>query len=142
MRLVIDASVAVKWMVTEPDSDAADRLLDGRHELHAPRLMLYEVGNALWVKGHRRSLERNEAVSLAEYMLSFPIHWDDNWALMPSVVDLALTLDHPVYDCIYLALAHRIGATLVTADALFAEVVTPTQYRDTLVMLGDPALDN
>ena len=50
MRLVVDASVAVKWLVEEEDSEAADRLLEQRHELFAPRLMASEVGNALWRK--------------------------------------------------------------------------------------------
>ena len=40
-------------LVNEQGSYDADRLLDGRHDLHAPRLMVYEVGNALWVKGRR-----------------------------------------------------------------------------------------
>ena len=47
MRLVVDASVAVKWLVEEEYSDAADRLLEGRHELFAPRLMASEVANVL-----------------------------------------------------------------------------------------------
>ena len=47
MRLVVDASVAVKWFVREEDSDAATFLRDGRHEIFAPRLMATEIGNAL-----------------------------------------------------------------------------------------------
>ena len=137
MRLVIDASVAVKWLIAEPDSETANRLLDGEHELHAPRLMLYEVSNALWVKGRRRRIELNEAVLLAEHMLSFPVHWDDDWQTMPGTVELALALGHPAYDCVYLSLAQRINATLVTADARFARAVTSTEYRDRVVILTD-----
>ena len=141
MRLVVDASVAVKWLVTEVDSAAADGLLDGRHELHAPRLMLYEISNALWVKGRRRGIEHDEAILLSQHLLDFPIHWDDNWPALPTTVGLALTLDHPVYDCVYLALARRIQGTLVTADARFSRVVASTEYRNSLVMLGDPVLE-
>ena len=50
MRLVVDASVAVKWLVAEEGSDAADRLLAGGDDLHAPRLMASEIANALWRK--------------------------------------------------------------------------------------------
>ena len=39
MRFVVDASIAVKWLVEEEYSDAADGLLDESHELFAPRLM-------------------------------------------------------------------------------------------------------
>ena len=65
MRLVVDASVAVKWLVEEEHSDAADRLLDGNHELFAPRLMASEVGNALWRKVRMGELERSRAGALA-----------------------------------------------------------------------------
>lgn len=46
VKLVVDASVAMKWLVPEEDSDAADRLLAENHELHAPRLMVLEVAKA------------------------------------------------------------------------------------------------
>ena len=46
MSVVVDASVAVKWLVAEDGSDEADRLLAGSEELHAPRLMASEVANA------------------------------------------------------------------------------------------------
>ena len=51
MCLVVDASVAIKWLVEEEGSETATRLLEGNHELHAPRLMVSEVTNALWRKG-------------------------------------------------------------------------------------------
>ena len=39
MRFVVDASVAVKWLVAEDDADIAEELANGGHDLHAPRLM-------------------------------------------------------------------------------------------------------
>lgn len=48
MRLVVDASVAVKWLIEEPASELADRLLDDDHDLLAPELLLAEVLNAAW----------------------------------------------------------------------------------------------
>ena len=50
MRLVVDASVAVKWLIAEEGSDAAHRLAAGADDLHAPRLMASEIANALWRK--------------------------------------------------------------------------------------------
>ena len=47
MRLVVDASVAVKWLVAEEESDAARELLESGEELHAPGLMASEIANAL-----------------------------------------------------------------------------------------------
>jgi predicted nucleic acid-binding protein len=50
-RRVVNASVAVKWFVSEKDADKALRLRDsyltGSLELAAPTLIYYEVANAL-----------------------------------------------------------------------------------------------
>ena len=56
---LVDASVTVKWLVEEKYSGAADRLLEGKHELFAPRLMAAEVGNALWRKVRMGEIERS-----------------------------------------------------------------------------------
>ncbi len=48
MSVVIDASVALKWVLGETDSDAADALFDRDEDLIAPALWLAEAANALW----------------------------------------------------------------------------------------------
>jgi predicted nucleic acid-binding protein len=47
MRVVVDASVALKWLVEETGSDLAERVA-AQHELIAPELIVAEVQNALW----------------------------------------------------------------------------------------------
>ena len=64
MRFVVDASVAVKLLVDEPDSDAARALTASGEELHAPRLMASEVANALWRKARLGQIERADAGEL------------------------------------------------------------------------------
>ena len=59
-----------------------------------------------------------------------PVRWHDDEAVGAAAVRLALALEHPVYDCMYLALAHRIGATVVTA-------VAPTEHGKAVVTLAD-----
>ncbi|MEK6604283.1 MAG: type II toxin-antitoxin system VapC family toxin, partial [Nitrospirota bacterium] len=49
-RLVVDASVAVKWLVPEIHADAARRILSPNNELLAPDLIWAEVGNVIWKK--------------------------------------------------------------------------------------------
>jgi predicted nucleic acid-binding protein len=45
-RFVIDASVAVKWVLAEPDSVQALALR--QHDLAAPELLVAECANVLW----------------------------------------------------------------------------------------------
>ena len=135
MRLVVDASVAVTWLVEEEHSAAADRLLDGNHELFAPRLMASEVGNALWRKVRMGELERSRAGALAAAISEMAVRWTEDEEVGPDAVRLSLSLDRPVYDCVYLALAHRLGATLVTADVRFVNALVETEHGTAVVAL-------
>ena len=137
MRLVVDASVAVKLLVEEPDSDAAQELAASGQELHAPRLMASEVANALWRKARLGQIERADAGAAMALLPDMPVRWNDDETVSADAVRLALALDHPVYDCVYLALAHRIGATVVTADRRFAEAAAPTEHGEAVVTLAD-----
>ena len=47
MRFVVDASVAVKWLVVEEDAEVSQEVATSGHDLHAPRLMATEVANAV-----------------------------------------------------------------------------------------------
>ena len=139
MRFVVDASVAVKWLVEEPDSDAAQELAESGEDLHAPRLMASEVANALWHKARLGQIERADAGAALAWAPDMPVRWNDDETVSADAVRLALALDHPVYDCMYLALAHRIGATVVTADRRFVTAVAPTEHGKAVLTLADYA---
>ena len=141
MRLVVDASVAVKWLVREEFSSIADEILNGQHELYAPGFMTLEVGNVLWRKVRTGEIRRAEAGVLAADILEMGIHWVDDVEVCTDAVQLAADLDHPAYDCAYLALAHRIGATMVTADERFANAVAGTEHGGAVVALKDLSLE-
>ena len=137
MRLVVDASVAVKWLVAEEDSDAADRLLAGGDDLHAPRLMASEIANALWRKARMGEIGSGRAGILMAAVSEMPVHWSSDEALCSDAVRLAVALDRPVYDCVYLALAHRVDARLVTADVRFANALATTEHGGTVTTLQE-----
>ncbi len=137
MRFVVDASVTVKWLVAEEDADIADRLVASGQELHAPRLMASEVADALWRKVRRGQMERAEAGAAMALLADVPVRWNDDETISADATRLALALDYPVYDCMYLALAHRIGATVVTADRRFATAIAPTEHGEAVMTLAD-----
>lgn len=138
-QLVVDASVSVKWLVSEEGSDTADRLLAGRDELHAPRLMASEIANALWRKVRLDEIERGQAGILMAAVSEMPLRWYADEKICADAVRLAVALDRPVYDCVYLALAHRIDAQMVTADAHFANFLRATEHGGTVTLLADYA---
>ena len=139
MTLVVDASVSVKWLVAEEGSDAAERLLAGNDELHAPRLMASEIANALWRKVRLGQVERRQAGVLMAAVSEMPLRWCADETVCVDAVRLAVALDRPVYDCVYLALAHRIDAQMVTADVRFANSLEPTEHGGRVLLLADYA---
>lgn len=114
---VVDASVAIKWVVDEVDSSAAISLAD--HDLIAPDLLLIECANALWAKARRGELAPLEVEERTAALASSPIELVSQADLLADALRLALHLEHPVYDCLYLALAKRRGISVVTADRHF-----------------------
>ena len=62
--VVVDTSLAIKWILEEPDSDKADILLvewsKKRKEILVPALLIYEIANALFqnVRNGEITLER------------------------------------------------------------------------------------
>ena len=78
MVVVVDASVAAKWLIEEPDSAIAVGLLDGSLDLHAPRLLASEIGNMLWRKALNGLIGDHEAARLAAALLAMPLKWRDD----------------------------------------------------------------
>ena len=113
---MVDASVAIKWVVREPDSGLAMALLaDCR--LAAPDLLVPECANILWKKARRGELAMGHALAAAQLLAGVDIELRPTRHLLESATRLAIDLDHPAYDCVYLALAVELGAPFVTADA-------------------------
>jgi predicted nucleic acid-binding protein len=117
MAMIVDASVAFKWFVPEPESDRALALFETTEALYAPDLILTEVANAMWARLRKLDGDHGPAVKAATNalprMLTLLVPVAE---LLPHAIDLAFDLQHPIYDCIYLALAEREKTVLVTAD--------------------------
>ena len=139
MRFVVDASVAVKWLVVEEDTDIAQELTTSGQELHAPRLMASEVANALWRKARVGEIERRTAGILLANVPDMPVRWGADEIVSADAGRLALAFDRPIYDCVYLALAHRIGAVMLTADLRFANSLAQTEHGESVLTLADYA---
>lgn len=134
---VVDASVSVKWLVAEEGSDAADQLLAGNDDLYAPRLMASEIANTLWRKVRLGEVEPAQAGILMAAVSEMPLRWYADETICADAVRLAVALDRPVYDCVYLALAHRIDARMVTADVRFANSLEATEHGGAVILLAD-----
>ena len=115
---VIDASVAIKWVIEEAGSDHAAALLDGR-PLLAPDLLMPECANILWKKATRGEVSNDEAAMAADLLGAVCVELVPMRGFLAAATRLALELGHPAYDCFYLALAVDRDVPMITADGRF-----------------------
>jgi predicted nucleic acid-binding protein len=115
VSLVVDASVAAKWVLPQEFSRRANALRD-EAGLIAPSLIVAEIASAIWKAMRRGSVLRAEATAALHAAL---LPFEDLVAeqtLCVRALALAIELHHPIYDCFYMALAERENIPLVTAD--------------------------
>ena len=138
MTLVVDASVAVKWLLPEALHEEAIALLDRESVFLAPALIVAEVGNTAWKKVQRGEIDVATAERLASAICSgLPILTRAE-PLAARALEIALQLRHPIYDCFYLACAEHADAEIVTADKRFYRVVAQSEYAQRISFLGGP----
>ena len=115
--LVVDASVVIKWHVTEVHTDAALRLLrDDAPALHVPDLVFPEVGNILWKKVRRGDLTEEQARGIGHLVAVAPLAVHPSAPLLEAALEIAMRTGRTVYDSLYVALAVQMDGRLVTAD--------------------------
>jgi len=116
MSLVIDASVVIKWFIDEPLYAHARLLLETGESLHAPDLVVAEAGNIAWKKAARKEIHAPQAQAIASALPDLPLSLHASGTLVDRALQIALAINHPVYDCLYVACAEMLGGMLVTAD--------------------------
>lgn len=120
--LVIDTSVAVKWVVPEngdnieDDTGFALELL--AHALIAPDCLVSEFANAMFRKVQAGEIGEDQAKASIEILPDL-ITFLPTPALVSHAFDLALTIEHPIHDCLFLVTAMQHGHPLITADRKF-----------------------
>ena len=140
MRLTVDASIVVKWFVAEELSGESRLLLAHRLDLHAPDLLLAECANTIWKKARRREIPDSQPyfAELANMSATVSLHAGET--LILRAAQLAVEMDHPVYDCVYLACAESTASALVTADQRLADRVAECAPGIEALYIGAPGV--
>jgi predicted nucleic acid-binding protein len=130
MTLVVDASVAAKWIFNESDSDLARALrLDARRqgfELVAPEILPAEVGNVIGKRVVRGEIDPAEARSVFREFRDLCPALVRLSGLVEGALALSVRFRHSVYDGLYVALARERDCILVTADERLFRLVSPS----------------
>ncbi len=134
---VVDASVAVKWYLPEPHSDAAAALLESRHALLAPDFLWPEFANALTKRCTAGELDLDDAGQILEALRRSPVEFHATPPLLPGGMRIAVDLGRAIDDSLYLALAVREGAKLVTADRKYFKALERSRWAKHTVWVED-----
>lgn len=132
--MIIDASVAFKWVVTEADSSIARSWL-GVTDLCAPFLVHSEVGNALSKRIRGGQLSPGFDLDLSLRDLDRLLTNVDETPFMTSALEFAIALNHSFYDCVYLAMATGRDDQLLTADQVFFKKCEESRWAGIVRML-------
>lgn len=116
MKAVLDVSAAFAVITGASTSTPLLPYLESAEQILAPDLFYSEATNAAW-KFHRiEDLSPDEAQIIAERAIQLVDIYFPSESLWLEALHLACTLQHPVYDCYYLALAKQEEAHLLTID--------------------------
>jgi len=138
--LIVDSNVIIKWFVDEPLHAEARHIFKYRQDLAAPEFALIEVANVVWKKVIRNEItpkQAGEIIALSKETIPELIYSPD---FLEQAYRLAVELNHPVYDSLYLACAGDSESTLVTGDKRFFDKVTDTRLSEKIKFLNDPDL--
>ena len=129
--VVVDASLAVKWLIEEDDSDKAHTAIQSWVAWDItridPHLMPFEVANALRRRVLRGELNVGDSTRMIPRLLASRLELHQPPDLHVRALQLASELKQAAaYDAHYLALAESVGCELWTADERFYRAASPS----------------
>ena len=137
--LVVDASVALKWLLPEQHSQRALEILERADNLLAPDLIHAEAGNTFWKRVARGEMDAQEAHAALAVFRRLPLKIHGHSRLTSVALELALLTGCTVYDGLYLALAVARNAPVVTADRPLFDRITASPLSDHILWVAATA---
>ena len=130
IKLVLDASVAIKWALpsagesfTRESLRLLKRYADSEVDFIVPDVFWAEVGNVLWKGVRQRRWLPDQAEVVAGDMRARGFPTVSSLILLPEALTIAFAHDRSVYDCLYVALAVQTKRELITADEKLANAL-------------------
>lgn len=135
--IVVDANVAIKWVVEQPHFERARDIVARGTVLIVPAMFVAEVTSTLWKYIRNDEISAPQAQAGLASILSQISIFEQDADLAEEALDRGAELNCAPYDCFYLALAMRRGAPLVTADKRFINRLANTRYKSHVIHLAD-----
>jgi len=144
-RIVIDASVALKWFLADEEYgqkalDILDKYVSKEIDILAPSLLEYELINGLLIAKKRGRIKEEKILMAADGFTSLELNLRNISFFYPKVIEYCSQFNRSAYDSSYLALADDERAPFITADrGLYTAVKKDLKWVE---WLGDFSLSD
>ena len=118
--IIADASAIVAVLLEEAQTERARSSLRAADRVLCPDFALIECYNAFWKLHRRGAISKVLLLNAPQRIRKVPTELFSTDPLFEPAARLALLLDHPIYDCLYVALTEAAGGRLVTCDKRLA----------------------
>lgn len=125
--MIVDASVALKWLIKEEASSIADELL-ARDDLAAPSILMAEAGYVLTKRMRQGAFSSAFARAAWKELQEMPVRILPPGPEIDQAFELSTALKANFYDCVYLGLAVVDDDVVVTADESFVRAVRASRH--------------
>ena len=113
VKIVADTNTFIAVALNEPEKDQIIQLTEG-HDLIAPDVLPYEIGNALTAMMKKKVLEKDEVESAWEIVQQIPV--DLRQTDIKSALSIAIKFNLYAYDAYFLGCAENLRSPLLTLD--------------------------
>ena len=136
-RIVVDASVAVKWFLPEEQSESARSLLRSGHQLFAPELIYAEVGSVLRKRARGGEIQDAVALDVLAMLRALRMDIHSMRPLLEAAWRVSTACQISFYDSVYLALAVAQDAKVVTADRRFYNSILASDLGEHMLWVAE-----
>lgn len=134
--IVVDASVAVRILSQEIGAADALSRISPEDTRCAPDWIRLEVANAMARKVREGAIAEADAFAAAGGVTTLVEEQIDSFGLIDAAFSLSIKLKHPMYDCLYLALAIQESCLLITTDKKFVASAAEAAFSSSVELLA------
>ena len=116
MIVVLDASAAIEIVMQRNSAQELSKYIMRADWVIAPNLFIAEVTNTIWKYQKIAELPYSRCEKYLEHALDLPDNFVNELDLYREAFKTSCTVNHPVYDILYLITARRNNGTLLTMD--------------------------
>lgn len=119
MKIVADTNTFIAVALNEPEKDMIISLTEG-HDLIAPEVLPFEIGNALTAMMKRNALNADEVVLAWDMIQNIPV--DLRRVEITAALNIATQFNIYAYDAYFLECSRKLRSPLLTLDRQMKEI--------------------